>query len=37
MLRLDDSYVWDSWIADDGDLYHLYFLTCMGAAMAWSG
>jgi hypothetical protein len=26
MLRLDDSFVWDSWIADDGDLYHLYFL-----------
>ena len=26
MLRLDDHYVWDSWIADDGDLYHLFFL-----------
>jgi hypothetical protein len=26
VLRLDDYYVWDSWIADDGDLYHLYFL-----------
>src|ERR671910_3530110 len=26
MLRLDDFYVWDSWIADDGDLYHLFFL-----------
>jgi beta-fructofuranosidase len=26
MLRLDDNYVWDSWIADDGDHYHLYFL-----------
>ena len=26
MLRLDEYYVWDSWIADDGDLYHLYFL-----------
>ena len=26
MLRLDDFYVWDSWVADDGDLYHLFFL-----------
>ncbi len=26
MLRLDDSWVWDSWVADDGDLYHLFFL-----------
>jgi beta-fructofuranosidase len=26
MLRLDDLWVWDSWVADDGDLYHLYFL-----------
>ena len=26
MLRLDDHWVWDSWIADDGELYHLYFL-----------
>jgi beta-fructofuranosidase len=26
MLRLDDYYIWDSWMADDGDLYHLYFL-----------
>ena len=26
MLRLDDLWVWDSWIADDGDLYHLFFL-----------
>ena len=26
MLRLDDHWVWDSWIADDGDRYHLYFL-----------
>ena len=26
MLRLDDYWVWDSWIADDGDSYHLYFL-----------
>ena len=23
MLRLDDYYVWDSWMADDGELYHL--------------
>jgi beta-fructofuranosidase len=26
VLRLDDQWVWDSWLADDGDLYHLYFL-----------
>lgn len=26
MLRLDEHYIWDSWIADDGELYHLFFL-----------
>ena len=26
MLRLDDHWVWDSWIADDGERYHLFFL-----------
>ena len=26
MLRLPDDWVWDSWIADAGDLYHLFFL-----------
>ena len=26
MLRLDDAWIWDSWIADDGDRYHLFFL-----------
>ena len=26
MLRLDDQWIWDSWVADDGDRYHLYFL-----------
>ncbi|HVL95181.1 MAG TPA: hypothetical protein VM266_04915 [Solirubrobacteraceae bacterium] len=26
MLRLPDDWVWDSWIADDGDRYHLFFL-----------
>ena len=26
MLRLDDQWVWDSWVADDGERYHLYFL-----------
>jgi beta-fructofuranosidase len=26
MLRLDDHWVWDSWIADDGDTFHLFFL-----------
>lgn len=25
-LRLDDEYVWDSWVADDGERYHLFFL-----------
>jgi beta-fructofuranosidase len=26
MLRLHDFWIWDSWIADDGSVYHLYFL-----------
>ena len=26
MLRLDDQWVWDSWVADDGERYHLFFL-----------
>lgn len=26
MLRLPNDWVWDSWIADDGDRFHLYFL-----------
>lgn len=26
MLRLDDEWIWDSWVADDGKQYHLYFL-----------
>jgi beta-fructofuranosidase len=26
MLRLPHDWVWDSWIADDGERYHLYFL-----------
>ena len=26
MLRLADDWVWDSWIADDGERYHLFFL-----------
>lgn len=26
MLRLPDHWVWDSWVADAGDLYHLFFL-----------
>lgn len=26
MLRLDTHYLWDSWIVDDGDRYHLYVL-----------
>ncbi len=26
MLRLEDQWIWDSWVADDGDGYHLFFL-----------
>jgi beta-fructofuranosidase len=26
MLRLEDDWVWDSWVADDGERYHLFFL-----------
>ncbi|GGM06260.1 glycosyl hydrolase family 32 [Dactylosporangium sucinum] len=26
MLRLPDAWVWDFWLAQDGDTYHLYFL-----------
>ena len=26
MLSLDDYWIWDSWIADDGERYHLFFL-----------
>ena len=26
MLHLADQWIWDSWVADDGDRYHLYFL-----------
>lgn len=26
MLRLPDDWVWDSWTADDGEHYHLFFL-----------
>jgi len=26
VFRHPDDWIWDSWIADDGDLYHLYFL-----------
>ena len=26
MLRLDDDWIWDSWVADDGERYHLYYL-----------
>lgn len=25
-LRLDDQWTWDSWVYDDGETYHLYFL-----------
>jgi beta-fructofuranosidase len=26
VLRLPDQWIWDSWVADDGDTYHLFFL-----------
>jgi beta-fructofuranosidase len=26
VLRLDDHWVWDFWLADDGETYHVYFL-----------
>jgi beta-fructofuranosidase len=26
MLRLADDWIWDSWICDDGETYHLFFL-----------
>ncbi|MFC5382498.1 glycosyl hydrolase [Aquipuribacter nitratireducens] len=25
-LQLDDRWVWDSWVADDGEAYHLFYL-----------
>ena len=33
MLRLASSWVWDFWLADDGDLYHLYFLKASRALL----
>ena len=24
--RIADQWIWDSWIADDGELFHLFFL-----------
>ncbi|MFY9714141.1 MAG: glycosyl hydrolase family 32 [Microbacterium sp.] len=33
MLRLPSSWVWDFWIADDGDLYHLFFLKASRALL----
>jgi beta-fructofuranosidase len=26
VLRLEDHWIWDSWVADDGDVHHLFFL-----------
>ena len=26
MLKLDDEWVWDFWVADDGDRFHLFYL-----------
>ena len=26
MLRLEDRWVWDSWVVDDGERYHLFYL-----------
>ena len=31
MLRLPDQWIWDSWIADDGERYHLFFLQAPSA------
>jgi beta-fructofuranosidase len=31
MLRLPDAWVWDFWLADDGDRYHLFFLSASRA------
>lgn len=25
-LKIDEKWIWDSWLADDGDLYHLFYL-----------
>ncbi|GAA1208460.1 glycosyl hydrolase family 32 [Rhodoglobus aureus] len=33
MLRLASSWVWDFWIADDGDRYHLFFLKASRALL----
>lgn len=33
MLRLASSWVWDFWIADDGDDYHLFFLKASRALL----
>ena len=35
VLRLADHWVWDSWIADDGDRYHLFFLKAPRALGDW--
>jgi beta-fructofuranosidase len=34
VLRLPDHWAWDSWIADDGELYHLFFLRASRALLA---
>jgi beta-fructofuranosidase len=34
VLRLPDHWVWDSWIADDGEQYHLFFLRASRALVA---
>lgn len=33
MLRLASSWVWDFWLADDGDRYHLFFLKASRALL----
>ena len=33
MLRLPDHWVWDSWLADDGERYHLFFLRASRALL----
>lgn len=33
MLRLPDHWVWDSWLVDEGDRYHLFFLRASRALL----
>ncbi len=35
VLALRDDWVWDSWVADDGENYHLFFLTAPRALLGF--